>query len=155
MLQALLHSPLGILGTHAHAPGVSLSHWVQDSKHVRLHRSPVTKPLHQLLVQQYFFKRFLLSGTSTHQKERQRNGKREITPQWGWPRRNPFSSILLLGSWHARTRAWREFKPPGPGLEPRSTTWQSSDIAITLTAGPCLLKFLYLALICSRESFHQ
>ena len=27
------------------------------------------------------------------------------------------------------------FKPPGPGHEPRSTTWESSDIAITLTAG--------------------
>ena len=27
------------------------------------------------------------------------------------------------------------FKLPGPGLEPRSTTWESSDIAITLTAG--------------------
>ena len=52
MLQSLLlHSPLGILGTHAHAPGVS-------------------------------------------------------------------------------------FKPPGPGLELQSTTWESSDIAITLSAGP-------------------
>ena len=27
------------------------------------------------------------------------------------------------------------FKPPGPGRKPRSTTWESSDIAIMLTAG--------------------
>ena len=27
------------------------------------------------------------------------------------------------------------FKPPGPGRKPRSTTWESRDIAITLTAG--------------------
>ena len=27
------------------------------------------------------------------------------------------------------------FKPPGPGCEPQSTTWESSDIAIMLTAG--------------------
>ena len=46
----------------------------------------------------------------------------------------PFSSQDLG---HARTRAQCEFKPPGPRLEPRSTTWESSDIAITLTAGPC------------------
>ena len=51
MSQSLLHSPLGILGTHAHVPGVS-------------------------------------------------------------------------------------FKPQGMGREPRSTMWESSNIAITLTAGP-------------------
>ena len=46
----------------------------------------------------------------------------------------PFSSQDLG---HARTRARREFfKPPGPGREPRSTTWESSNTAITLTAGP-------------------
>ena len=28
------------------------------------------------------------------------------------------------------------FKPPGPGREPRLTTWESNNIAITLTAGP-------------------
>ena len=28
------------------------------------------------------------------------------------------------------------FKPPGPGHEPQSTTWESNDTAITLTAGP-------------------
>ena len=45
----------------------------------------------------------------------------------------PFSSRDLG---HARTRAQHEFKPPGPGLDLWSTTWESSDIAITLTAGP-------------------
>ena len=45
----------------------------------------------------------------------------------------PFSSQDLG---HARTCTQHEFKPPGPGLKPQSTTWESSDIAITLTAGP-------------------
>ena len=45
----------------------------------------------------------------------------------------PFSSQYLE---HACTHAWREFKPLGPGLELWSTTWESSDIAITSTAGP-------------------
>ena len=40
MLQfLLLHSPLGILGMHAHAPGVSLSYQVRDLNCGRLHRS--------------------------------------------------------------------------------------------------------------------
>ena len=43
----------------------------------------------------------------------------------------PFSSRDLG---HAHTRARREFNPPGPGLELWSTTWESSDIAIILTA---------------------
>ena len=42
------------------------------------------------------------------------------SPQGGWP----------------CTRTRREFKPPGPVLELQPTTWESSDIAITLTAGP-------------------
>ena len=45
----------------------------------------------------------------------------------------PFSSRDLG---HACTCAWCEFKPPGPGLEPRLATWEFSDIAIMLTAGP-------------------
>ena len=45
----------------------------------------------------------------------------------------PFSSRDLG---HARTRTRHEFKPLGPGLEPRLTMWESSDVAITLTAGP-------------------
>ena len=52
---------------------------------------------------------------------------------------SPLFSSQDLG--HACTRAWREFKPPDPGLEPRSTTWESSDITIRPTAGP---RFLYL-----------
>ena len=38
----LLHSPLRILGMHAHAPGVSLSHQVWDLHRGRLHGSPAT-----------------------------------------------------------------------------------------------------------------
>ena len=51
----------------------------------------------------------------------------------------PFSSRDLG---HARTRAWCEFKPLGLGRELRLTTWESSDIAIMLTAGPqkCIFK---------------
>ena len=37
---------------------------------------------------------------------------------------------------HVSTHARREFKPPGLGLKPQSSTWKSSDIAITLTTGP-------------------
>ena len=37
-----LHSPLGILGMHAHIPGVSLSHRVRDSNCSRLHGSSAT-----------------------------------------------------------------------------------------------------------------
>ena len=50
----------------------------------------------------------------------------------------PFSSRNLG---HTRTCAWHEFKPPGPGLKPWSTTWESSDIAIMLTAGPFQINF--------------
>ena len=51
----------------------------------------------------------------------------------------PFSSRDLG---HTRTRAWREFRPPSLGLELQSTTWESSDIAIMLTAGPYFRDFL-------------
>ena len=51
----------------------------------------------------------------------------------------PFSSQDLG---HARTCAQHEFKPPCLGLEPQSTMWESSNIAITLTAGPALQHFL-------------
>ena len=47
----------------------------------------------------------------------------------------PFSS-LDLG--HARTRAQREFKAPDLRLEPQSATWESSDVAITPSAGRTL-----------------
>ena len=53
----------------------------------------------------------------------------------------PFSS-LDLG--HARTCTQLEFKPLGPGLEPWSTTWESSDIAIMPTAGSHLFLFFIL-----------
>ena len=43
----------------------------------------------------------------------------------------PFSSQDLG---HTRTHAQREFKPPSPGIELRLTTWESSDIAVTLFA---------------------
>ena len=50
----------------------------------------------------------------------------------------PFSSWDLV---HARTCAWHEFKPPGPGIKLWSTMWEFSDIVITPTAGPHDLSF--------------
>ena len=73
----------------------------------------------------------------TRQTERDRERESEKSP----PREDghvsipspPFSSHDLG---YTCTCVWHEFKPPGLGLEPRSTTWESSNIAITLTAGP-------------------
>ena len=53
---------------------------------------------------------------------------------------------------HACTRARREFKPPGPGRKPWSTTWESSDIAIMLTAGPKEV-YIYIYIFFFREIF--
>ena len=44
---------------------------------------------------------------------------------------------------HACTHVHCEFKAPGPRLERQSTTWEFSDIAITLTAGPKGPQILY------------
>ena len=52
----------------------------------------------------------------------------------------PFSSWDLG---HACTSTQHEFKPPGLGLEPWSTMWESSDITITLTADHCFLFFFF------------
>ena len=56
-------------------------------------------------------------------RERQRDRKREINPPRGDGHATipspPFSSPDLG---HARTCTWGEFKPPGLGLEPWSTT---------------------------------
>ena len=49
------------------------------------------------------------------------------------------SPLGILGM-HAHTPDMSS-KPPGPGLKPQSTTWESSDIAITLTAGPSFRDF--------------
>ena len=84
-------------------------------------------------------KKKLLEGACTHQKERERD--RETESEKSSPRGDSYPSIPSppffsrdLG--HTCICAQREFKPPGPGLELRSTTWESSDIAITSTAGP-------------------
>ena len=53
---------------------------------------------------------------------------------------SPSFSSWDLG--HARICDQHEFNPPGPGLTPRSTTWDSRDIAIMLTAGPQVHVFL-------------
>ena len=50
------------------------------------------------------------------------------------------SPLGILGT-HAHVPSM-SFKPPGLGREPRSTTRESSDIAIMLTAGPNSLTFL-------------
>ena len=70
------------------------------------------------------------------QTERQRDRKREITPQGDGHAAIPSPPFSSRDLGHAHTRARREFKSLGPGLEPQSTTWESSDIAIMVTAGP-------------------
>ena len=76
------------------------------------------------------------------QTERDRETESEKSP----PRRHGLASISSppfssLDFGHARTRAQREFKPLGLGLESRSTTWKSSDVVITLSAGPDIYFF--------------
>ena len=76
----------------------------------------------------------------------------EIThPGRGW------TPALRLGSGahththtHTHTRAQREFKPLGLGLELRSTTWESSNIAITPTAGPLSIFYILGIVLGSR-----
>ena len=69
-------------------------------------------------------------------RQRHRDRKREITPRGDGHAAipSPFSSPLGILGTHAHAPSVR-FKPPGLGHEPRSTTWESSDIAITPTAG--------------------
>jgi len=81
----------------------------------------------------------------TRKTERQRDRKREITPpppgedgHTAIPS-SPFSSKDLG---HIGTGTQHEFKPPGPGLEPWSTTWESSDLPITPSAGSKIFKNL-------------
>ena len=96
----LLHSPLGILGTHAH---LSLIH--------------ISEP--------------------TRQAERDRETESEKSPLGGMVTLQSLllhSPLRILGT-HAHVPGV-SFKPPGLGHELWSTTWESSDIAITLTAGP-------------------
>ena len=69
----------------------------------------------------------------------------------------PFSSQDLG---HACTRTQREFKPPGPGFEPWSTTWESSGVAIMLSAGPiifciiCIDRFQFGTRMCTLTHVH-
>ena len=66
------------------------------------------------------------------ERERQRDRKLEIIPRGDGHAVIPSSpfSFWDLGHTHAR----HEFKPPGLGLEPQLTTWESNNIAITLTS---------------------
>ena len=52
------------------------------------------------------------------------------------------SPLGILGT-HAHAPSV-SFKPLGLGHEPRLTTWEASDIAITLTAGPMILFLIHL-----------
>ncbi|ELW48072.1 Zinc finger FYVE domain-containing protein 26 [Tupaia chinensis] len=55
--------------------------------------------------------------------------------QRGWPCHIPFS-IFLSGFWACTHSPSMGFKLPGLGLELRSTTWESSNVTITSSAGP-------------------
>ena len=72
-------------------------------------------------------------------RERQRDRKREITPPGEMVTLQSLllhSPLEILGT-HAHVPGV-SFKPPGPRHAPRSTTWESSDIAIMLTADPLM-----------------
>ena len=88
-------------------------------------------------------------------RERQRDRKRVIIPQWGMA---ILQSLLLhsplrILSTHAQAPSV-SFKSLGPGREPRSTTWESSDIVIMLTAGSPVATFFSDGVIfCSLQFF--
>ena len=84
----------------------------------------------------FFFKEVFAVG---HERlpERERETESEKSP----PRGDVHAAIPFppFSSWdlgHACTGTRHEFKSPGLGLEPQSTMWESSDIAITPSAGP-------------------
>ena len=134
----LLHSPLGILGTLAHAPGVSF----KPPGPGREPRSTTWESSNIAITQTagslffLFLGRFLLLGACARQKEAERQKARNHPPGGDGHAAIPSPPFSSRDLGHALTCTRREFKPPGPGCEPRSTTWESSDIAITLTAGP-------------------
>ena len=109
----LLHSPLGILGTHAHAPGVSfkppglgreprLTTWESSVIAITLTAGLPKVPTFFLSFFFFFWRGFCYRARALARKtERQRQKVRNHPPE-EWPRRNPFSSFLLSGSW-ART----------------------------------------------------
>ena len=135
----LLHSPLRILGTHAHTPSVSFkppglgrepqsTTWESSNVAITLTAGPL-----RVVLFCFCYRACAL----TRKTERDRETESEKSPPTGDGHATipspPFSSQELG---HARTYTQREFKPPGPGRELRSTTWESSDIAVTPTAGP-------------------
>ena len=73
------------------------------------------------------------------ERERERDGETESKkslPTEDGHAAIPSPSFFSRNLGHARTYTRCEFKPPGPGLEPRSTSWESGNIAIMLTACP-------------------
>ena len=72
-------------------------------------------------------------------RERRRDRKREITPRGDGHAAIPSPPFSSRDLGHAHTRTCMSFKSPGLECEPWSTTWESSDIVITLTAGPTIL----------------
>ena len=78
----------------------------------------------------------------SRQTEKDRETESEKSPSGGMatPQSLLLQSPLGILSTHAHAPSV-SFKPPGPGRGLQSTTWESSDIAFMLTAGPIILIF--------------
>ena len=76
-----------------------------------------------------------------HQRDRETETENEQLPPGGMakPESLLHSPLRILGM-HTHMPGV-SFKPPGLGLKLWSTTWESSDIAITPTAGPLFVCF--------------
>ena len=70
------------------------------------------------------------------QRETERRKARNHPPGWmAMPQSLLLHSPLGILGMHAHAPGV-SFKPPGPGCKPQLTTWEFSDIAIMLIAGP-------------------
>ena len=95
----------------------------------------------------FFFFFFFLSSFCyrAHALARKTERDREIESEKSPPRGDGHAAIPsppFSSRDHVCTRAQCEFKPPGPGLELRLTSWEFSNIAIMLLLVPilCYLK---------------
>ena len=74
------------------------------------------------------------------QRETERQKARNNPPEgMATPQSLLRSPLRILGTHEYMPSV--SFKPPGSGRKLRSTAWESSDIAIVLTAGPYIMTF--------------
>ena len=166
--QSLLHSPLRILGTHAHMPGVSSkppgpgreprsTMWESSDIAITLTAGSPSSSFFFFLESFFcvfvfvlfcFVFCFAIGCVCTPDRQRETETESEKSPPGGDGHAripSPFSSQDLG---HSRSCARHKFKPPGLGRKPWSTAWESSDIAITLTAGSPNFSFFKATLDC-------